>query len=95
MRDEVLAELNTRENELSLNVRCHVSGGFAFGTAKMRYDIFCSELSLVLEAIRFGDRLFFEEHPKFDLIPVMVHFNSTNKKFNKKEKWGSIGDYKL
>jgi hypothetical protein len=56
MRDEVLAELKTDSEEPSLSVHCHVSGGFIFGRAKWRYRIFCSELSLVLEAIRFGDK---------------------------------------
>jgi hypothetical protein len=94
MRDEVLAELKKDSNELSLNVNCHVSGGFVFGRAKWRYSIFCSELSLVLEAIRFGDKAFFDHNPKLDQIQVLVHFKSTNKEFNKTEKWGSLGDYK-
>jgi hypothetical protein len=94
MRDEVLAELRTDSEGLSLNVYCHVSGGFVFGRAKWRYNIFCSELSLVLEAIRFGDKAFFDHDPKLDQVPVLVHFKSTNKRYDKTEKWGSLGDYK-
>ena len=95
MRDEVLAELKENPEGLSLNVHCHVSGGFIFGRAKWRYNIFCSELSLALEAIRFGDRAFFDRGPQLDNIPVLVHFKSTDKRYNKIEKWGSLGDYKL
>jgi len=95
MRDEVLAELKKDSEGFSLNVHCHVSGGFVFGRAKWRYNIFCSELSLALEAIRFGDKAFFDRDPKLDQIPVLVHFKSADKRYNKTEKWGSSGDYKL
>ena len=95
MRDEVLAELKKDSEGLSLNVHCHVSGGLVFGRAKWRYNIFCSELSLALEAIRFGDKAFFDHDPKLDEIPVLVHFKSTIKKYDKTEKWGTLKDYKL
>jgi Staygreen protein len=95
MRDEVLAELKKDSEGLSLSVHCHVSGGFVFGRAKWRYNIFCSELSLALEAIRFGDKAFFDHDPKLDEIPVLVHFKSTNKKYDKTEKWGTLKDYNL
>jgi hypothetical protein len=94
MKDEVLAELKKDSEGLSFNVNCHVSGGFVFGRAKWRYSIFCSELSLALEAIRFGDKAFFDRDPKLDKIPVPVNFKSADKKYNKTEKWGSLGDYK-
>jgi hypothetical protein len=95
MRDEVLAELKQDSAGLSLNVYCHVSGGFVFGRAKWRYSIFCSELSLALEAIRFGDKAFFDRDSRLDQIPVLIHFRSTDKRFNKTENWGSLGDYKV
>jgi hypothetical protein len=95
MRDEVLAELKRDPDEPTLNVHCHVSGGFVFGRAKWRYNIFCSELSLALEAIRFGDKAFFDHDPKLDKTPVLVHFKSTDKRYNKTEKWGSLGQYRL
>jgi hypothetical protein len=52
MRDEVLAELVKNEDHLEYRVYCYVSGGFVVGTAKWRYNIFQSEMQLVLEAIR-------------------------------------------
>jgi hypothetical protein len=95
MRDEVLAELKEDSEGLSLNVHCHVSGGFVFGRAKWRYQIFCSELSLALEAIRFGDRALFDRNSQLDNIPVLVHFKSADKKYDRIEKWGLLGDYRL
>jgi hypothetical protein len=95
MKDEVLAELKEDSDGLSLNVYCHVSGGFVFGRAKWRYNIFCSELRLALEAIRFGDRALFDNDLRLDRIPILVRFKSSDKRFDRTEKWGSLGDYKL
>lgn len=86
MRDEVLAELREGSEGLSLSVYCHVSGGVVFGRAMWRHGIFCSELPLALEAIRFGDRAFFDRDPRLDEIPVLVNFKSTDKRYNKAEK---------
>ena len=75
MRDEVLAEWNVDE-EPSLHVYCHVSGGLAFGPAGWRYGIFRHELPLVLEAFRYGDRELYAAHPDLDAAPILVHFRS-------------------
>ena len=93
MRDEVLAELSKDVDNLVFRIYCHVSGGFVFGTAKWRYNIFKSELPLVLEAIRYGDRCIFEQKPKLDTVPVFIHFNSTDSRFNKVEEWGTMSEY--
>jgi len=94
MRDEVLAEFTREEEGLVFKVYCHVSGGFVFGTAKLRYAIFRHELPLVLEAIRFGDRNLFEKIPNLDKTPVLIHFQSTDNRFNKVENWGTMADYR-
>jgi len=94
MRDEVLAEFASEEDSLALRVYCHVSGGFVFGTAKLRYSIFHSQLMLVLEAIRYGDRALFEQNPKLDNTPVLIHFKSTDRRFDKVENWGTMADYR-
>jgi len=94
MRDEVLAELIDEGEDLIFRVYCHVSGGFVFGRAKWRYNIFKSELPLVLEAIRFGDKNLIEKIPTIDNSKVFVHFQSTDNRFNKVEEWGFIADYK-
>jgi len=94
MRDEVLAEFVSEEDSIRFNVYCHVSGGFVVGGAKWRYDIFRTELPLVLEAIRYGDRTIFQINPELDQVPVNIHFHSSNPKFNKVEQWGTIADYR-
>jgi len=94
MRDEVLAELTDDEDNLIFRVYCHVSGGFVLGTAKWRYNIFQSELPLVLEAIRYGDKTLFEQNPQLDNTPVSMHFKSTDIRFNKVENWGTMADYR-
>jgi hypothetical protein len=94
MRDEVLTELVSKEGSMQFNVYCHVSGGFVIGRAKWRYDIFRSELPLVLEAIRYGDRTIFQQNPELDQIPVYIHFQSSNPRFNKIERWGTMAEYR-
>ena len=94
MRDEVLAEFASEDDNPVLKVYCHVSGGFVFGTAKWRYNIFNSELPLVLEVIRYGDRYLFEQNPKLDNALVLVHFVSTDRQFDKVENWGTLADYR-
>jgi hypothetical protein len=74
MRDEVLAELTDDGGSIELRIYCHVSGGIVIGTAKWRNGIFQAELPLVLEAIRYGDRAFFERYSDLDLVPVKVYF---------------------
>jgi hypothetical protein len=93
MRDEVLAELVNNEGSFEFRVHCHVSGGFIVGTAGWRYNIFRSELPLVLEAIRYGDKALFEKNPELDHIPIHVHFHSGKKQYNIVEQWGTLADF--
>ena len=58
-------------------------------------NIFRSELPLVMEAIRYGDRALFEENHGLDDVPVNVVFQSTSRRFNKTEGWGILSDYAL
>jgi hypothetical protein len=94
MRDEVLAELADDGDRLVFKVYCHISGGLIIGTAKWRYNIFRSELPLVLEAIMYGDRTLFKQNPKIENTPVIIHFQSSNSRFNRVEDWGVMGDYR-
>jgi hypothetical protein len=93
MRDEVLVELINNGEHLEFRVYCHVSGGLVFGTAGWRYNIFRSELPLVLESIRYGDRTLFEHDPTLDHIPIYIHFQSTRRRFNQIEPLGTMSDY--
>lgn len=94
MRDEVLAELIDSGGSLELRVFCHVSGGIIIGTAKWRNSIFQAELPLVLEAIRYGDRVFFERFSELDQVPVRVYFQSSSRKYHRVENWGKMADYR-
>jgi len=94
MRDEVLAELIGDGQSLEFHVYCHVSGGLVVGPAAWRYRIFRAELPLALEAMRWGDRALFQEHPHLDHTPVHVHMTSPSKAFNRVEHWGAIADYR-
>jgi len=94
MRDEVLAELPEDGDSLAFKVYCDVSGGVVVGTAKWRYNIFRSELPLVLEAIRYGDRSIFEQQPNLDTVPVLIKFKSKDSRFNKVEIWGTMFEYR-
>ena len=93
MRDEVLAELVNDEDSHKFRVNCHISGGFIVGAAGWRYNIFRSELPLVLEAIRYGDKALFEKNPELDRIPVYIHFHSDKGLYNIIEQWGTMADY--
>jgi hypothetical protein len=94
MRDEVLAELSDYGDSPVFRVYCHISGGFVFGTAKWRYNIFQTQLPVVLEAIRYGDRTLFEHNSKFDDTAIHIHFQSTDSRFNKVENWGSMVEHR-
>jgi hypothetical protein len=93
MRDEVLAEWREEEQGPALHVHCHVSGGLVFGSPGWRYEIFQRELPLVLEAIRFGDRQLLECQPDLDQASILVHFHATQRRYNRTESWGVLGDY--
>jgi len=95
MRDEVIAELKSEDGGLSLNLHYHVCGGFVFGWAKLRYKIFCRFISYNVQAIRFGDKAFFDNNPEFDKARVLIHFHSSNKKYEKIEEKGVLSEYKL
>ena len=93
MRDEVLAEISKTEEGYILQVYCYISGGFVFGTAKFRYDIFQRELPLVLESFRYGDSELFKNVSELNSMPVIVYFKSNKSLYNKSENWGIITDY--
>jgi hypothetical protein len=95
MRDEVLAEWQEDEDGPALHVHCHVSGGLVVGPAGWRDAIFRQELPLVLEALRFGDRALFESQPALDRSPIWIHFHASQSRYNRTEKWGVPGDYRL
>ena len=95
MRDEVLGEWVKEEDGYFYSIYLHVDGQLGFGTTAIRNYVFRRELPLALEAIRYGDMEFFVAHPELDTSEIIVHFMSTNPKFNKVENWGTFSDYTL
>ena len=93
MRDEVLAEWIQENDEFSLHLYCHVSGGVVFGTAGMRYNIFRQHMPLVLQAFHEGDEALYLQRPELREAKIFVHFVAWQKRFRKTEAWGSIGEY--
>ena len=95
MRDEVLAEWKGSQDAPSLHIYCHVSGGLVFGRAAWREGIFRREIPLVLEIIRYGDRILFAANKELDNAPVWIHFQASDPRNNKTELWGMPADYKI
>ncbi|AAK81346.1 hypothetical protein HGI32_16465 [Clostridium acetobutylicum] len=95
MRDEVLGEWVKKSQDYSYQVFLHVDGRLGPKTTAIRNKIFRRELPLALEAIRYGDKRFFNAHPYLDNAPITVFFISTNPNFNKIENWGTFSDYNI
>ncbi|WP_432361607.1 staygreen family protein [Sporosarcina sp. UB5] len=93
MRDEVLAEWRMSESYPYLFVYVYVDGEFGAVTSAVRNTVFRRELPLALEAIRYGDKKFFEIHSNLDNAPIWIHFDSTNPAYNKFEYWGTPKHY--
>ncbi len=93
LRDEVLAELIMDENGPALHVYCQIGRGL--GTRGFREAIFRRELPLVLESIRHGDHIFFDQRPQFDDSDVIIHFCAKKPENECIENWGPINKYKI
>jgi hypothetical protein len=95
MRDEVLAEYLQGNDGPELHVYCHVSGGLVVGSASWRYAIFQQHLRQVLQAFHHGDEVFLTANLEINNAPVIVHFHSTNRRYNLTERWGYLPNYQL
>jgi hypothetical protein len=95
MRDEVLAEWKEVRDVLSIQVYCHISGGLVLGRAGWRKSIFRSEMPLVLEAIRYGDRKLFAKDETLDHVQILVHFQMSKSTKDQVEEWGVPRDYRI
>lgn len=95
MRDEVLGEWIKKGERYLFYVYLYVDGEFNPMVTAIRNYVFRRELPLALEAIRYGDRIFFSAHSELDTSPIIVHFMSTNPQFNRIENWGTFSDYDI
>ncbi|OPJ55837.1 staygreen family protein [Alkalithermobacter paradoxus] len=93
MRDEVLAQWHICNGQLFLYVYVYV-GDFGPVMSYIRNMIFRRELPLALEAIIYGDREFFNAHPKLNNAPIWIHFDSSDPRYNRFEYWATPNDYK-
>jgi hypothetical protein len=93
MRDEVLGEWVKVKNQYFYYVYLYVDGQFGPAAAAIRNRIFIRELPLALEAIRYGDNIFFNVHPELNHVPIIVYFMSTIPELNRIENWGTFSEY--
>lgn len=94
-RDEVRAKWVFIDQQYKLYISVYAGGPFekSRATATVRYHIFVRELPLALEALRYGDRLFFKKYPSLDFAPIWVSFKFLYPEFNHTEFWGMPEQY--
>jgi hypothetical protein len=91
MRDEVLGEWIQQGNSLYIFINVYIDQGeYEPSVSAKRNEIFRRELPLALTAIRYGDRLFFNQFPQLDQASIIINFMSTYPPFSKQENWGSF-----
>lgn len=95
MRDEVLGEWIKTSEKYCFCAYLYVDGQFGPGVSAIRDAVFRRELPLALEAIRYGDKEFFNVHFEFDNYPIIVYFMSASPQYNKIENWGTFSDYDI
>lgn len=104
IRDEVLGEWHYVDDDFMFLVylQMNKSGENAAENSQEAYreglfreEIFRRELPLALQAIRYGDREYFNQHPEMNLYPIIVYFLYDNPEFNKAEDWGTFADYAI
>ncbi|MBN1122409.1 MAG: staygreen family protein [Anaerolineae bacterium] len=95
MRDEVIGEWrDDDEGNMSLHLMCHVSSQWLnFGPAGWRFRIFEYHMPLVLQALRYGDRILFRDNQELDHSTVYVHYRSHKARYNKLKVWGKLADF--
>ncbi len=93
MRDEVRISWEQRKDGLVLLGSVLVDGNEVIGNAYIRNKIFYNEMPTALQALRQADRFLFDNDPKLDYTPVMIHFISSNPSYDKTYDFGMIGKY--
>lgn len=90
-RDEVLGEWIIDADQPRLQLEMVAQGGLPlFGTGAMRRSILQHYRSMVLDALRHGDRQFSEAHPELATAPVTARFSWRDGREDT-EPWGLWG----
>jgi hypothetical protein len=55
--------------------------------------MFKQHLSMVIEAIVYGDRSFIKANELFLTAPILIHFHARQDALNTLEPWGNVKDY--
>jgi len=92
-KDELRAKWVFTDHQYKLYVYVNVGGPFEKSMIAKRYHVFVKELPLALEALRYGDQLFFKNHPPLDFAPIWVYFQSVDPVFNHREFFGGPEQY--
>jgi hypothetical protein len=94
MRDEVFAEWLHKDGLSMLYVYVFVGNEqIEKSIQAIRYTIFKKEMPLALQAIRYGDQIFFNSYPPLDSTPIFVHFHSNDPNFHTIEYFGTPSMY--
>jgi hypothetical protein len=61
-----------------LHVHCHVSASETWWLApgRLRNFIFCREMPLVLDCLRYAERQYFSDHPQLPTSATNIHFHA-------------------
>lgn len=95
LRDEVRIAWQQNKNKLILMGSVLIDGDGIVGNSELRNNIFYDEMPIALQALRQADRFLFDENPKLDSTPVLIHFVSNNMpSYDQIYSFGTIGDYK-
>lgn len=90
-RDEVLGQWQVNKKKLLFHVDIYLDNGeFSYEKVMKRNEIFRRELSLALQAIRYGDAYLFTRCPALDYAIIIIHFHSSFPPFCKNENWGNF-----
>lgn len=94
-RDVVLGEWLWVENGIRFYVYLNMDGKNGQGTENPPDDIPDQELAFALQAIRYGDRHFFERFPENTRYSILGYFLYTDPEENRAEFLGSFSDYSM